>query len=344
MIQPNLFYFYQYTKEETWRECTGARLLELLASKVAPRYHTVLGRAEAYAEGVEQIYSGCMYFDIDVSPEAGGTATAISQMNALLDKLSGVGVDLNTLGLYCSGGKGFHIEIPPETFGGEASPLLPAIYKEMAFAFYVDGVDMVVYSSRRGRMWRCAHVQRENSKFKVQVTPEEVRGMTVERYAELVASPRPRPRLPLSPPEYCAGMALAFASARDKVVNAQKRPKVFSGGLAKRFKGKLPSSLAPFLQGRVPSGKGWNQIALQLAILARGCGIDADELVDACQGLINVHVSDGRHRTPGDRERALRDMCRYMGSGYTFSLGGLRSILPRGYRLPDFRGLEVNHG
>ncbi|MHB9100886.1 MAG: hypothetical protein ACYC2E_05175 [Sulfuricella sp.] len=336
LIRPDKFYFYQFTKEEAWRECTGTALM---GSSAAPLYHTVLGREEHYAEGVEQVYSGPAYFDIDVSLEFGGIAVAIIQMNALLDKLEAAGVNLDSLYLYCSGGKGFHVEIPPETFRGVASPVLPALYKELALAFYVDGVDMVVYSARRGRMWRCANVKRENGRYKVQVSPAEVRSLTAERYAEFVESPRPPP--PVSPPEYCAGMALAFSKARDKIAKTQDRPKPASGALFHRFKGKLPQSVGPFLQGRAPSPKGWNQVALQLAILGRECGIQPDGLVHACRGLIDSHVSDGRHRTPGDRERALIEMCRYTGTtGYGFSTAGLKSVLPTGYRLPDFRGLK----
>lgn len=109
-----------------------------------------------------------------------------------------------------------------------------------------------------------------------------------------------------------------------------------------RFKGKLPPSLMLIASGRVPSQRGFNATAMQLVTAAHTVGINENALIELCRGLIRSHRSDGgRYRTEDQREGELRRLYRYVRKHdeYGVSIAGIRSLLPRGIRTPDLRGL-----
>lgn len=109
-----------------------------------------------------------------------------------------------------------------------------------------------------------------------------------------------------------------------------------------RFKGKLPPSLMLIASGRVPSQKGFNTTAMQLVAAAHTSGVGENALVELCQGLMRNHRSDGgRYGTVSQREAELRRLYRYVRQHdeYKVSIPGIRSLLPRGLRTPDLRGL-----
>ncbi|MBS0354539.1 MAG: hypothetical protein JSR83_11640, partial [Proteobacteria bacterium] len=175
---------------------------------------------------------------------------------------------------------------------------------------------------------------------KVPLSLDQALTMTPDTYADLCSAPRAFP--PLAAPTFCAALGLLYAKAKDKVALA--KPKRSSGGaLRQRFGAQLPPSIAALCAGRIPARGGWNVIALQLATLADESGIGEDALIEKCQGLIQAHDSDGsRYNTPAKREAELRRMYQYIAGNvcYAASVGGLRSILPAGMRVNDFRGLQ----
>ncbi len=336
-------YFFQRDKTHTWKPVTGAHLNSLLASPYPPIYRTVLAQAEAYDESKAALFSGPLYIDLDVSENMGGTATAIQQANQLLSNLVVLGVNLDQIRIFASGGKGFHIEIPTAIFtlGLTPSSALPAIYKEIVHqpSIYVDGIDSRVYSARKGRMWRVPNVERENGRFKVPVSPDQIHSMTPDDYKRLTSEPQPWPQL--SPPEYCPNLGVAFLTARDKVAAVRSRavhaPKAATA-LKARFGGNFPPCARGLLQGRFDSPVGWNQICVQIAATARACGLSLNDLIRQAGPLIEKHRGDGsRYRTARERTEELKHQ--YECTNYAFSVGGLRSILPRGINTRDLVGL-----
>jgi hypothetical protein len=287
-----------------------------------------------------------MYIDIDVSEAMGGIETAISQLNVLLSKFAALGVSLDQVRLLATGGRGFHVEIHTAGFcpGRSPSPDLPAIYKKLAESpyLYVDGVDLAVYSARKGRMWRVPNRPRESGKFKVPVSARQVQCMTVADYARLTSCPQPWPRL--QGPTYAPGLAVEFANATDTVVARTKsrtKASAESAALKARFGGKMPPSAAGLLAGKFQSESGWNRICLQVAALANAVGISEGDLIEQARPLINIHRGDGgRYASVAAREAELRHQFIYaQQSGYQFSVGGLKSIFPRGINTSDLRGL-----
>ena len=155
-------------------------------------------------------YSGSFYADFD----AEDIEEATEQFKVFLLKLKAMNVDLDMLRLYATGKKGYHIEVPAQMFMGKVPVAgvlhLPHIYREMAYGLFVDTLDMNVYSTKRGRQWRCPNVKRaDNGKYKVQISAEEALAMTPETYSEVCNSPRNA--LPIEPPSLNADLGLLYA-------------------------------------------------------------------------------------------------------------------------------------
>jgi hypothetical protein len=344
-LDPAAHFFYQHDKAHTWKPATGTGLNMMLASGHPALYRTILASSDAYDESKPTLYAGPFYLDLDVSPEMGGIETAIVQAARLLDNLAALVVDRESVRIFATGGRGFHLEVPSGIFapGLAPSPDLPAIYRRMAESVYVDGVDLAVYSARKGRMWRVPNRQRESGKYKVPVSLEQVHCMTVADYDRLTACSQPWPRL--HAPTYAPGLALEFAKARD-AVSARAKPKAQaskeSAALKARFGGNFPPSLLGLLQGRFQSEQGWNRVALQVALAAHAVGLSESALIEQARPLIDGHQGDGnRYGTVKAREDELRHQFSYtLEAGYQFSIGGLKSILPPGVNTRDLRGLS----
>lgn len=324
--------------KDAWQDVTPAELREMLEGTSPPVFRTILSRTG------EDAYQGPFHIDVD----AGDIEEAIEAMRKVLDKLEALGLDLNAVRLFATGGKGFHAEVPEACFMSKPGPVegLPRIYRQMAHAEYVDYWDLRVYSGGRGRLWRVPNIRRGNGAYKVPVTASEIRSMTPETYAQLCSEPRPFAAL--AAPVLCPGFAALFAEARDKVASKASRVRKWSAAeteLRQRFSGNCPPSLQAVMSGQVQSPVGFNELALQVCLLAHALGWDEDRLIRECAGLIANHDSDGhRYNSPRKRENELRRMFDYTAGNvaYEFSVGGLRSVLPKGSKCPDLQGLEAD--
>lgn len=348
--------YFTCTGKTAWTAYNTGQVKALLEGATPPEFRTVLavvGAADfdalTVAEQRAVRHIGPWYADFD-----GATLDeAITDFSAVLGKLQGLGLDLGAVRLFATGGRGFHIEVPPECFTVSGLPAegvsgLPRVFLEMAYALYVGCMDLRVYSGKRGRMWRTPNRQRDNGAFKVAITADEAMRMTPQLYADLCNAPREFPAL--AAPTFCLGLADLYRSARDKESRPKKprkQPEKLAAELDRRFKARglpLPPSLLLFLDGKLPArdGVGWNTLCVQLAISARAMGMDEDMLIKLAGPLLDGHRGDsGRYATRSQRERELRNKLAYFdGEGlYDFSAAGIKSILPKGLPCNDLEGL-----
>jgi hypothetical protein len=340
------FYYQQVGGEETWKPVPASQLPQLIADK-----HPMFVTALAVNKLVEDLapeqrdklsYEGPFYIDWDHPSDP--TAT-IEKVQAFISKLEAMQFDPATARWYITGGKGFHCEIPTETFmekaakGGVAN--LPVIYKEMVFELYVDTMDLRVYSQGRGRSWRQPNVVRENGRYKVQVTPEAIKGMTPEQYIALCSEPRElfKPKAP----ELCIELAVIFARAQQKVEEKMK-----ARGKRKRDPNAKERAMCPSIQFMMSNiglkpGVGFHELAMQIAVIAREAGRSEEEMLADCAILIDSHGGDGnRYNTPAKRKAELVRMHRYMADNpmYDFSIGAVKSLLS--HAAPDLDGIAVD--
>lgn len=332
-----MYMFFQQEEKSSWHPALASERDNLIRTK-KPALVSVLNVDHSFdtdltLEEVRALrYEGPFYVDFD----AADIDEATEQFKLFLVNLKAVGVNLGGLRLFCTGKKGYHIEFPAGMFMGKVPPTgtqgLPHIYKEMAKALYVDTLDMRVYSTKRGRMWRCPSVKRtDNGAYKVQISAEEALSIDAEIYAQLCSSPRNT--LPTEPPSLNPELALLYAQSRDKVVKAVAKQKLkkHSDGQLLKFKGEWPETFEGILAGvTIKEGVGWNHLSMQLAIVASELGRTEDQLIADAEGLILSHESDSsRYDTPAKRRRDLRDMFRYVAGNpcYEFSIGAIMALL-----------------
>lgn len=344
-----MYYYYQIEGgEESWKVVPASDV-----AKLKPHmFRTVLAldatptdtfTKENYA-AIK--YSGPLYFDLDDQEAPGSTAKDVAY---LIDKLVEHDVNEDCIEVFASGGKGFHVKVYPEVFIEKVSKTgyqyLPTIYKEFAFEFATRSTDLSVYTARKGRMLRVENVQRPNGLYKVQLTVAEVRELAAlpseeaeERYKTLCSTPRTTFEVKREPRAF--GLQALFDTARKKVDTASKR-------IAKMKPVELPDELPSFeamLRGEGIRGDvGFHPIAMQLAITAHQRGMSAKDLVEAAEGLVQTHQSDGRrYDTPDKRRRELARMWDYTEDNpcYQYAAGAIRSLLT--HTAPDLAGAEAS--
>lgn len=363
-----MFFYYQHDGgHEKWRHELLSSRSEIL-KKLKPRFITALAvsrpiDSDTPKEELEKLkYLGPFYVDFDAKD---GVEAAIPKLNQFLDKLEQHDVSLKTLSIYATGGRGFHVEIPPETFltklPKDGIPNLPYIYKEIAYKLFVETLDLRVYTAKRGRMWRTPNVERENGMYKVPISLAEAREMTLPMYLQLCSAPRQYLSAAAyeevqddqqyvcepTKPAQALGMVRLYAEAQIKVNDGAKRRKKSAKqteGIIRKFKGEFPPTLMAMMANQhIKPSAGWNQIAMQIAIVANELGKDHDEVVETARPLIDGHSGDSkRYGTPREREEELRNQLAYTNDNpcYTYSPGAIKVLLESDVPAVDLEGVQ----
>lgn len=341
---PAYYYVQKIGGEESWSPIPASRRAVEI-EKHHPMFVTVLSLSKLvedlnHEEKMDLTYAGPMYFDWDSKEDT----EIIVKVNAFLDKLVGMGVDLSMCSLFATGGKGYHLEIPQQVFMDKVPPKgtkgLPNIYKEVALKLIVDTLDLRIYSAKSGRMWRQPNVQRPNGRYKVPITVTEMREMTPEFCLQVTSSQRPGPVI--TKPEFCVDLAIEFERAAQKVESLLKKRKNFKPDPKAKEKALGPSVQWMMAGLGIKPGTGFHELAVQMGIVANTGGLSEEELLTECAGVIASHESDGdRYNTPKKREEELRRMHRYMEGNpcYEFSIGALKNLMS--HSAPDLDGLVV---
>jgi hypothetical protein len=328
------FMWYQKEDKGEWYQSLASERQNLVNQK-RPPFTTILDADysfdddQAPEDQYKTSYRGPFYIDLDCNDPQ----EVIDQFKLLLKNLEeDHDVDLRQVALYLTGGRGFHLIFDPKMFNesppSRGTPMLPLVYKEMANELYVDTLDLNIYSAKKGRMFREPNVKRTNGNFKVQITVDEAKEMTVETYKTLCSTPRAL-TAPLAP-TFNPKLGLLYAKAEGKISAAIK-------SLGKRkseahvLKDGIPPTLSAVMNGEnVDEKLGFQKIAMQLAIAANAAQLSEADFIASCEGLIENHQSDGnRYNTPIKRRNELKRMYNYMWGhpGYAFSVGGVRSLM-----------------
>lgn len=348
------FMWYQLSGgEDPWVECLSEHREKIIQER-RPAFVTVLDAHSSPSpewgrdEYAEMRYSGPFYMDFDGE----SLPAVIPDFVKVLENFREMGVDLNSLRIYATGGRGFHIEVPMAVFMAKPPKTgvtaLPYIYREMAMEMVVDTLDMRVYTGRKGRMWRTPGVERSNGKFKVPITAADALEMTPELYDELCSAPVPEPLR--ADPVLNTVLAAMFAKAQTRTAEGLKRRSKGTADLAllARFKGQFPPTVERIMRGEgLAPGVGFHKLAMQLAITANALGKSADDLVTASEGLCKNHSGDSaRYGSPRKRREELRRMWEYTHDNpcYSYSKGGIRSLCDVDQPTGDLDGVESTAG
>lgn len=333
------FFFQETGGDESWKRALADYREEVEAK--APAFVSVLDTDHPFNPPPEDRfavhYRGPFYLDLD----AASIEDAIVDAKSTVEAMEKLDVDLDTIEIFLSGGKGFHFVVPMAVFvdkmprsGGFTK--LPLIYRDIAMEhFKCNTLDMRVYSTGRGRMWRTPNVKRSNGLHKVRVTPQEVMSLTPETYRSIASSPRylPPPAKPSAP---ALAFSSAFAAATDVVAARYKegqKAKVDNEQVRRRYDGKFPEAMSGLLAGEVQSVRGFQETALQIAITAVALGKTVGQMIEESEGFLKNHSGDSdRYNTYGKRRIALQQAYYSADDNptYTFSMAAIRAVLPRG--------------
>ncbi|UCV26996.1 hypothetical protein [Ferribacterium limneticum] len=345
----SMHFFWQPSEHSKWIAAPASQR-EHIAHTFKPMLATVLDVNHDFETDADELkYSGPLYIDFDGKD---GLESVIPHFQACIQKLIDLDVNPAQIRLACSGGRGFHIEVPMACFMVKpgATEHLPSIYKLMVKSRWLQTptIDDVVYSEKKGRMWRQYNVQRPNGLHKVSISFSEAMTITPELYNELCSTPRPvlepaTPTLAGGLAEIFSGMQRKQAAERVKKDARKRETSKVGAALKERFHTRgaaLPPSLLLLAAGKVDSPKGFNQIAMQLGVTAEAMGLSEDQLITLCTSLIANHKGDGsKYNTPRKREEQLRDQYRNACDGdLNLSIGGIRSIMPASMPCNDLRG------
>lgn len=338
--------YWQQHGEDYWNLALEEAMPQILIDK-KPTFETVLS-LDTQLEGEDIAFEifdkikfkGPFYVDFDGED----IEEVISQVHKFMKSLEKKGVRLDELEYGLTGGRGVHILVPQNIFiqnpSSSGYQYLPLFYKHMAYELYVECLDMRVYSTKKGRMWRTYGVKRSNDKYKVQVTLTEMLELTVETYDELTSEPRSGFSLPK--PTYAPDFALLFSKARDDTEKKLKgrRKGTRDKKLIEQYKGEVPPSIEMLMSGDIAEGdKGFHAIAMQIAIATNALGLTEQEVLEKSEGICNrASESDGtRYNTPVKRKRELRRLYHYMNDNpcYEFSVGGIKSVIIESHEAED---------
>jgi|GEM_PF-2194659 len=201
-MNPNIIYWKEEPAERTWKPIPNTPEARQHAIKQGAMFFTSSALSEAYKGNgqPEPIRTGDLVVDADCAEDPGKALQATKTL--CLGHLPEMyGIDPYAIRFYASGSKGFHAEIPASLLGAEAGDsLLPLIYKRIMadwvqkLALYNGGqkplIDLSMYCMGMGKMFRIATVKRSNGRYKVPLTLEEIRDLSIDQLMDLTKAPR----------------------------------------------------------------------------------------------------------------------------------------------------------
>lgn len=148
------------------------------------KYWTQNGQSLAGYEG--DCYSDFLPIDLD-SEDLNDAQVKCQNLISLL--VVQYEVNPNCLGVFFSGSKGFHIEIPTVLFGNvQASQDLPYIFKEIPKILGINYHDSTIYN--RNALWRFPNTKNDKSGlYKIPLSVNQINNLTIDDIKSLAAKP-----------------------------------------------------------------------------------------------------------------------------------------------------------
>lgn len=323
------YYFYQQKVDGVWKVLQdrghpatekaaisdGAVKLSILASDTA----------EPEKNKATAKHRGPWFADIDC---AGDIPQAAQSTLKLIENLKSLDVDPETVEIYASGKKGFHVIVPAKIFSpGRMQRYLPLIYRAMASKLYVVGMDLGVYNGGMGTSWRIANKKREDSgTYRVPITYEELQGMTDEKYLDLVAEPKN-----VTVEKFVAvalGMQKLYSQSVQQVEEQRKAADIIVSDVSlDEIRDAEPQCIEMLAEGKFDTTKNFNQVAMQFsAYLTRVKPDPADQSRLKEMFIDAMATKEHPARVRRESVDGLINYMRYT-PDFKFSCQGMRSVL-----------------
>lgn len=189
-------YWKKGKNNDRWKLMVDSEIAEKLVIKQRAMFITWTAFSEPYTGNgnPEPIRYGDLPLDFDCKEDPEKALKEMREL-CLIHLPEFYDLDPYDIKFYCSGSKGFHAVIPAELFDvQDGDPFLPLIYKRIvsdwAEKFKIPTVDHSMYAMQKGKMFRIANVKRRNGRFKVPLTLDEVRCLSINELWKLSEAPR----------------------------------------------------------------------------------------------------------------------------------------------------------
>lgn len=331
------FKYYQTSEKGQWQVIQDAKELETHLAANGAKKITILSVSEVITESTDLnavTYKGPFYIDID----SGDLTRSIDSAISMYDKLLSLGVAIENMEIFASGSKGFHFYVHPSVLGLTTRGIrrLPKIYGVLARDLFVPGMDFQVYCAGRGNTFRIPNIRRDDGRYKVQITPAELRAMTPAEYVQLTSQPRPASILPMvatkNPPPTLLSM-WAAAQAQDAKEEKEKQRSPVADAEMVQFAVTPPECVRELSNGTVRPGVTFNQLAMQLGIFLARSGM-APTLADSLVDLTASKTTSTTYATEQQRRTHLQGLYHYLKNqpSKSFSCQAMRGAIgtPKG--------------
>jgi hypothetical protein len=248
-------------------------------------------------------------------------------------------VDPYTIRFFMSGSKGLHAEIPAKLFGAEkGDPYLPLIYKRIAAdwtaRFNLSTMDLSLYCMKKGKMFRVENVRRGNGRYKVPVTLEEVRDLSINELTALTRSQRQIEKVDvdLDPVD---DLVKLYQDAKTTVYQELKDQDEtgLSGEQLERLAGNTPPCIEHILHDNPAKSDqvNFNRLLLLIISYFHTAGIQKTQAWAKSEHFVRSYSHSETYSTPEKRTEAWRAMWCYLANNESYRFSCSYAL---GLRLP----------
>lgn len=323
-----MFRYYQTDEKGRWTPIPDTADVEEKVKGLGGRKLSILAVSEQVDDEVDNetlSHKGPLYFDIDYKGDINeAIRSAKDLIETLMDRYD---VPKEAIWPFCSGSKGMHIIIPEHVFSsGRAMKMLPRVYMEMAAVMGVPGMDFQVYCGGRGNCFRIQNIQRADGNFRVSITVDELKELTLEKYLELVKQPRFLNR-ESTEGLHSSSLAALFETSKRRAKERVKKSELIPVANLEPIRETAPNCVLMAAEGKTQQSKNYNQVAMQLAIWAARAGVE--EAVYRVQfDKFSEAASSSQYATKKERYNHIRSLVSYIQKDQRkgFSCGAMRSI------------------
>ena len=324
-----MYRYFQTGEKTRWEPIQDAPDVEDQAIRKGAKKVSILAVSEIINEETVRealSYKGPLYFDIDFKGDIG---QAIASTRELVRKLGELGVPDWAIKVYASGGKGFHVIVHASIFSS-GRPLrdLPAIYKEMALELYVLGMDFQVYSGGRGVTWRLQNIQREDGRYRVPITIEELYHLKSQDYQQLTSTPRIIPPAFYDPDFKAIGLEALMERAKRRARSRPRQPEPVPDQDLEIFREEPPPCINELVEYKVRPSKNFNQVAHQVAIFVARSGMD-DSASSSLLSRLADNAESGSYNSPRARQDHANGLVQYLKTtpNNKFACNAMRAVM-----------------
>jgi hypothetical protein len=290
-----------------------------------------------------------LYFDLDHEADPSiSQADAIKLIEFFTEELDTKASDI---WVYFSGSKGFHILINSTALGVRPRNDLHKAFKHIAgylvHRLDLTALDLVVYTS--SRMLRLPNsVHQKTKRFKVELSIEELKTLSLEQIKEIAESPRHKDQKPFTGEERTKGLALRQKAGhfysdklREHIEAAATSNRKYEKEEFIFKKGQPPVCVQDILESGWKKEGDRNQATVQLACYYKDAGHNREDTLKTLEDWVLKHTSADSEYQKQQRTantRSVVDAVYSEDNTYKFGCAFIRSL--HGEKTPGSKDYE----